>query len=198
MASTNDSKSFCRGSNPLVPAIIGASPSGKAADSDSAYQWFESTSPCHYGHVAEWLKANCICSCVETDWKSVHPPGVRILSCPTQFATLAQWGVQLFCKQLVVGSSPTGSTIMAHQLRRLEQTTHNRRVLGSSPRWATIYLNPQLSRQSSRLLIYWSWVRIPQGSPFRILRLMVRTLPFHGNNTGSNPVGFTNSWRNNV
>ena len=96
MASTNDSKSFCRGSNPLVPAnLIGASPSGKAADSDSAYQWFESTSPCHYGHVAEWLKANCkySCSCVETDWKSVHPPGVRILSCPTQFATLAQWGV---------------------------------------------------------------------------------------------------------
>ena len=94
MASTNDSKSFCRGSNPLVPAnLIGASPSGKAADSDSAYQWFESTSPCHYGHVAEWLKANCICSCVETDWKSVHPPGVRILSCPTQIATLAQWGV---------------------------------------------------------------------------------------------------------
>ena len=36
MASTNDSKSYCRGSNPLVPAIIGASPSGKAADSDSA------------------------------------------------------------------------------------------------------------------------------------------------------------------
>ena len=26
--------------------LIGASPSGKAADSDSAYRWFESISPC--------------------------------------------------------------------------------------------------------------------------------------------------------
>ena len=31
-----------------VPAIIGASPSGKATDSDSVIRWFESISPCQY------------------------------------------------------------------------------------------------------------------------------------------------------
>ena len=78
MASTNDSKSFCRGSNPLVPA--------------------------NYGHVAEWLKANCICSCVETDWKSVNPPGVRILSCPTLL-----WGLRQVVRQRILIPSFGGS-----------------------------------------------------------------------------------------
>ena len=43
---TADSKSANGGLIPSTPAIIGASPSGKAADSDSAYRWSESISPC--------------------------------------------------------------------------------------------------------------------------------------------------------
>ena len=45
---------------------------------------------------------------------------------------------------------------------------------------------------SQRLIIARSLVQIQEGPPLRILRLTVRTSPFHGENTGSNPVGFTN------
>ena len=151
MASTNDSKSFCRGSNPLVPAsLIGASPSGKAADSDSAYQWFESTSPCHYGHVAEWLKANCICSCVETDWKSVHPPGVRILSCPTYL--LPQHNGECSC---FVSSWLQVQVLQVAPLRPFSS-------LG----------------QSRRLIIVWYQVQILEGPPIRILSSAGRAVDF--------------------
>ena len=47
MRRTADSKSANGGLIPSTPAIIGASPSGKATDSDSVIRWFESISPCH-------------------------------------------------------------------------------------------------------------------------------------------------------
>ena len=151
MASTNDSKSFCRGSNPLVPANLwGLRQVVRQQILTLLTGGSNPSAPASYGHVAEWLKANCICSCVETDWKSVHPPGVRILSCPTYL--LPQHNGECSC---FVSSWLQVQVLQVAPLRPFSSVG-----------------------QSRRLIIVWSTVQISEGPPIRILSSAGRAVDF--------------------
>ena len=61
------------------------------------------------------------------------------------------------------------------QLSWLEHSSYEREVVGSSPSWPTqciiVTLQPvQLSWQSARLLILWSWVQVPRWAQICYLK----------------------------
>ena len=115
MASTNDSKSFYRGSNPLVPANLWGL--RQVVRQQTLTLLISGSNPLAPAIMDMWLSglrrtANTVAvvlkrienPCIHRGFESFHVQPICYLS---------TMGVQLFCKQLVVGSSPTGSTITA-------------------------------------------------------------------------------------
>ena len=108
MRRTADSKSANGGLIPSTPAIfIGASPSGKAADSDSAYRWSESISPCQLWPFSSVGQSRRLIIVLSTVQVSEGPPFIYgILTICTQNPVFGYTFPRYVPKSAVSGTRP--------------------------------------------------------------------------------------------